>query len=173
MILNFKSKIGFLKKLKMHYIIVTKNQLEKTFTLEDISSVYNQRFDVTINDIVKWKGGTMALGNDNAYITFSKARMKQLNVHLNDEVNVALSRDFSKYGFDVPQEFEEVLLQDFVANQRFENLSLGKRRAIIYLIIQVKSSQKRIEKSIFLMENLKKSPVGKETMRHMLGKEPN
>ncbi|HIP32236.1 MAG TPA: hypothetical protein EYG86_05705, partial [Crocinitomicaceae bacterium] len=76
-----------------------------------------------------------------------------------------------KYGFDVPEEFEELLRQDDIARERFESLSMGKRRSIIYLILQVKSSQKRIEKSIFLLENLKRAPVGKETMRHVLGKQ--
>ena len=169
--LQFKSKIDFLAKLKMHYISVSKELLSKTFTKEDKGSVYNQRFNVTINKQVKWKGGTMALGNELAYITFSKARMKELDVHLNDTVEVELIRDYSMYGFDVPIEFEELLNQDEVAKKHFEELTMGTRRAVIYLVLQVKSSDKRIEKSIFLMENLKRAPIGKVTMRQILGKE--
>lgn len=50
-------------------------------------------------------------------------------------------------------------------------MSKGKRRAIIYLVIQLKSSEKRIDKSLFFIENLKRAPIGKETMRHALGKD--
>jgi len=157
----------------MHHITVTKDLLEMTFDSNEDGTLYNQRYDITIDNQVKWKGGTTALGNETAYIPLSKTRMKQLDVRFNDEVNVTLSKDQSKYGFDVPEEFEEVLRQDDEANFRFEKLSVGKRRAIIYLVIQVKSSQKRIEKSIFFLENLKKSPNGKETMRHLIGKEEN
>jgi len=150
---------------------VQRELLEKTQTSEDKGSVFNQRFEVTINDKIKWKGGTTALGNDSAYIAFSKARMKEINVQPNDEVDVILTRDTSEYGFDVPEEFSEVLEQDNEAKSRFESLTMGKRRATIYLILQVKSSTKKIEKSLSIMENLKRAPVGNITMRHILGKD--
>jgi len=168
---TFTSKIDLLPKLKMYHITIPLEILQQTFTDADTGSIYHQRFEITINDQVSWKGGTLALGNDAAYITFSNPRMKKLHVREGDTVNVLLVRDFSKYGFDVPEEFEELLRQDDIARERFESLSMGKRRSIIYLILQVKSSQKRIEKSIFLLENLKRAPVGKETMRHVLGKQ--
>lgn len=72
---------------------------------------------------------------------------------------------------DVPEEFTELLRQDDHVKERFESLTMGLQRAVIYVVAQLKSSQKRIDKSVFLMENLKKAPVGKETMRHILGKE--
>lgn len=168
---SFTSKIGHLDKLKMHHITVTDAILQSFWTDDDKGSLYNQRFHITINDSVTWQGGSVSLGNNTAYIAFSKARMKQLNVDLNDEVNVQLVRDFSKYGFDVPEEFTEVLNQDNEGRERFGSLTMGTQRAVIYLIIQLKSSQKKIDKTIFFLENLKKAPKGKETMRHVLGKD--
>jgi uncharacterized protein YdeI (YjbR/CyaY-like superfamily) len=82
-----------------------------------------------------------------------------------------LEKDTSEYGFIVPEEFEEVLRQDDHASAVFLALPKGTRRAIIYLVLQIKSSDKRIEKSIFFLDNLKKAPVGKLTMRHILGKD--
>lgn len=105
------------------------------------------------------------------HITVSSDRMKKLKVDLSDTVKLTLERDFSEYGFEVPIELEEVLNQDSIVKQRFDSLSLGKRRATIYLVLQVKSSDKRIEKSIIILENLKRAPIGKETMRHILGKD--
>jgi hypothetical protein len=168
---SFDSKIELLEKLKLRYITVSKEILEKFWTKEDEGSIFNQRFIITLNDSVQWQAGSVSLGNDEAYIAISSERMKKLKVDLGDTVRITLERDFSEYGFAVPIEFEEVMNQDSAGKKRFESLSLGKRRATIYLVLQVKSSDKRIEKSISILENLKRAPIGKETMRHILGKD--
>ena len=153
----------------MSYISVSDDVLQE-FMEEGDQLLYNQRFNVTVNDQITWQGGTVSLGNNTAYITFSKARMKKIGVGLGDTVTVHLEKNRSEYGFEVPEEFEEVLRQDRFANERFNALTKGTRRAVIYIVLQLKSSQKRIEKSIFLMENLKRAPE-KATMRHILGKD--
>lgn len=167
---TFTSLIGHLDKLKMHHITVSEEILQ-SFKGDAKGSIYNQRFHVQVNNGETWQGGTVSLGNKSAYITFSKARMNALDLHFGDKVTVQLILDTSEYGFDVPEEFEELLKQDDMANQRFESLTKGFRRSIIYLVLQLKSSDKRIAKSIFLLENLKRAPIGKETMRHVLGKD--
>lgn len=168
---TFKSRIDRLDRLRLNYLTVSEEILEKFWRPEDTGSVYNQRFIIVVNDQVRWQGGTVVLGGGNAYITFSKARMKEIGVDLGDTVDVTLERDFSKYGFDLPEEFEEVLRQDDEARRRFESLTMGTKRAIIYIVVQLKSSEKRLEKTLFLLENLKRAPAGEETMRHVLGKD--
>jgi len=168
---TFTSKIDLLDKLKLRHITIPKSVLAKFWTEEDKGSMYNQRFVITINNSVKWQAGSVSLGDESAYITLSKERMKELDVDLFDTVNVTLIRDYSEYGFEVPVEFTEVLHQDPEGKKRFESLSIGTRRATIYLVIQVKSSEKRIEKSLSIIENLKRAPTGKITMRHILGKD--
>lgn len=113
----------------------------------------------------------MVLGEGKSYITISKARMKELDVSLEDEITIELKKDNSQFGMDVPVEFQEVLAQDSEANSRFSQLTKGTQRATIYLVNQLKTSEKRIEKSIFLLENLKKAPKNNVTMRHILGKD--
>jgi len=167
---EFKSNIYFLKKLKLHHIVVSEETLD-SFVNEKTKSKFNQRFIITLNNTITWQAGSTSLGDKTAYITISKARMKASNVALNDEVNVRLELDSSKYGFQVPEEFTAVLEQDDMAKTLFEGLSMGKQRAIIYIVIQLKSSDKRIDKTLFLMENLKRAPAGKATMRHVLGKD--
>ncbi len=167
---EFKSKIHYLEKLKLHHIVISDKTLD-TFVNKDNKSKYNQRFKITLNDNVTWQAGSTSLGNQRAYITISKARMKKLDIHLNDEVNVRLELDTSIYGFDIPEEFTAVLDQDDHAKMLFEGMTKGKQRAIIYIVLQLKSRDKRIEKTLFLMENLKRAPVGKATMRNLLGKD--
>lgn len=166
---QFESVVEYLEKLKLHYIPIPKNVLEELGNNK--GSIYNQRVDISVNAIIHWKGGTVALGNEKAYITFSKARMKEANVALGDKVTVQLKPDDSEFGFDVPQEWEAVLEQDPMAKERFLTLKKGLQRATIYLVLQVKSSQGRIDKSLGILENLKRSPIGQTTMRHILGKD--
>lgn len=168
---QFISKIERLDKLKLNHVIVTKPILEMFYNKDVDSSIYNQRFHITVNDSITWRGGSVVLGNSKGYITFSNKRMKEIGVILGDKVTVTLEKDTSEYGFDVPKEWQAALEQDPLAKQRFEALTMGNRRAIIYLIIQFKTVDKRIEKSLFFLENLKRSPQGKTTMRHILGKD--
>ena len=169
--LTFDSKIEHLDKLKLNYITVPKDQLEKSFDKEKDASLYNQRFTIEINKKVSWRGGSVVLGEEKAYITFSKQRMKEAEVDLGDVVAVELEKDNSEYGFDVPQEWIAAIEQDPMAKEMFEELTMGRRRSIIYLVIQYKTVEKRIERSLFFLENLKRSPRGKTTMRHILGKD--
>jgi hypothetical protein len=170
---SFDSEVGYLTKLRMHYFPISLEILSRFQEhYNESSNPYNQRFVISINDQVKWQGGSVALGNGSGYITLSKDRMKKLSVVFGDTIRIVLERDFSEYGFDVPIEFQEVLNQDIIAKRRFDNLSLGFRRSIIYLVLQIKNSDKKIEKSIFFLENLKRSPEEKTTMRDILGK-PN
>lgn len=165
------SRIEKLEKLKLFHLTVHKDVLQSFHKPEDKGSVFNQRFIVRVNDQIEWSGGTVSLGEDQAYITISSSRMKELGVNEGDIVEYTLTRDDSEYGMPVPVEFETVLDQDPEGKRRFEILSKGKRRNIIYLVNQFKTSDKRIEKSLFFIENLKRCPEDKFSMRAVLGKE--
>ncbi|MBO6607003.1 YdeI/OmpD-associated family protein [Psychroserpens sp.] len=89
-------------------------------------------------------------------LMFSKEKQKALGVFMNDYFTMQLFEDQSKYGVDMPEELEAVLLSDHDAYIIFENLTPGKQRSIIYAILRYKSSQTRIDKSLILTENLKR-----------------
>lgn len=169
--ISFDSKIYYLDKLRLHYVIVSEEILLKLRPDNFTGSLYNQRVRIQINGKLGWQGGTVSLGNKCAYITLSLARMKQLSVTLGDNVHVTLKPDNTEFGFDVPVELEEVLRQDSEAKRRFDQLKPGFKRHIIYLIQNYKTSQTRIDKSIFYLENLKRSPEGNTTMRQIYGKD--
>lgn len=168
--MDFVSDIGYLEKLKLFYVRIPKEIL-KSMRSDDDKSKTNQRFKITLNSKITWSGGSVALEEGDAYITVSKARMRELEINLQSKVQVFLEKDNSEFGLEVPEEFIELLSQDFEAHRRFYLLSKGLQRATIYIVNQLKSPDKRIEKSMFLMENLKKSPEKNTTMRHILGKE--
>ncbi len=167
---SFTSIIGFLPKLKMHFVEIPAEVLV-TLNGGALKGRFSQRVIIELNSVESWNAGVVALGEGKGYITVSNKRLKILDLQEEDEVNVKLTIDNSEYGHEFPLELEEVLKQDPVAKQRFAAMSPGKQRTIIYYILQVKSSDKRIERSLLFMENLKRCEPGKETMRALLGKE--
>ena len=90
------------------------------------------------------------------YMMFGKRYQKELGIFPNDYFQLQFFKDESKYGVDMPEEFDAVLLSDYEAFQIFESLTPGKQRGIIYMIIRYKNSQTRIDEAILICENLKK-----------------
>lgn len=87
---------------------------------------------------------------------FGKRNQKRLGVFQNDYFEMQLFEDTSKYGVEMPEELDAVLLSDFEAFQIFESLTPGKQRSIIYTIIRIKNTQSRIDKALNMCENLKR-----------------
>ena len=168
--LHFETSIDHLSSLKLHYLVIPSTVLFKLNGNEE-SGKFNQRLIVKVNDSISWQAGIVALGEGNGYIAISMARMKKLGVERYDTVHVSLTKDNSEYGQEFPAELVEVLAQDLEAEKRFKELTPGKQRTLIYYILQVKSSDKRIERSLLFMKNLKSLLPGKETMRGLFGKE--
>lgn len=92
----------------------------------------------------------------NYKMMFSKQKQKELNLNLTDEFEMQLFEDTSKYGVEMPEELEAVLLSDYEAYKLFESLTKGKQRSIIYGVKRFKGSQNKIDKSLILCENLKR-----------------
>ena len=90
------------------------------------------------------------------YMMFGKRYQKELGLFPNDYFQLQFFEDDSKYGVEMPEELDAVLLSDYEAFQIFESLTDGKKRGIIYAIIRYKNSQTRIDKSILICENLKR-----------------
>lgn len=168
--ISLPSTIEYLTKLKLHYIAIPSNVLLQLNDGEE-KGKFNQRVIIEVNNSINWHGGIVALGEGKGYVAISKARMKELNVQLEDVVQIRISKDTSDYGHEIPIELSEVLNQDPEAKYRFDNMTPGKQRVIIYYVLQVKNSDKRIERSLEFANNLKRSTPGKETMRQLFGKE--
>lgn len=162
--IKFNTTIGQLDYLNTKYLEVPKEVVEQLGTLKI-------RLICTVNDSLSFQCGLMALSEGRAYISINTKRMKQLGVNLYDQVSLALKKDESKYGMDVPEELSELLLQDYEGKRRFDQLTSSMQRYIIYHVSGVKSPHLRLERAIMLIENLKKSVEGKETFRFLLGKD--
>lgn len=100
--------------------------------------------------------GAIQKRNGKHYMMFGKRYQKALGIFPNDYFQLQFFEDDSKYGVDMPEEFDAVLVSDYDAYQIFEGLTPGKQRNLIYAITRYKSSQTRIDKSILICENLKR-----------------
>jgi len=90
------------------------------------------------------------------YMVFGKRYQKELGIFPNDYFQLQFFEDDSKYGVEMPEELDAVLLSDYEAFQIFDSFTSGKKRGIIYMIGRYKVSQTRIDKSLLLCENLKR-----------------
>ena len=162
----YKSKIYKLEHLVgMHYFEVPVDVIEK------LGGKFKMRLLCTINDKLTFQGGVVALGNGNGYISINTTRLKKLGLKFKDEITVSLKKDVSEYGMAMSEELKELLEQDKEGLRRFKILAPGKQRYIIHYVNTVKNSQKRIDRAIMLITNLKKTKEGKESFREMLGLE--
>lgn len=146
----------------MHYLEIP----QETVVL--LGGISNTRLWCGINDNPPFQCGLAPLGEGRAYISINVRRMESSRLAEGDLVRIVLRQDDSAYGMEMPEELREVLNQDPEADRRFHALTPGKQRNIIYYISQVKSEQKRVERSLMLMDNLRKLPEGKETVRALL-----
>lgn len=90
------------------------------------------------------------------YMMFSKRHQKVLGIFPNDYFQMQFFEDDSKYGVEMPEELDAVLLSDHEAFQIFDSFTDGKKRGVIYAILRYKNAQTRIDKSLLICENLKR-----------------
>ena len=88
-------------------------------------------------------------------ISFGIRYQKELGVDRSDFFELQLFEDTTKYGVEMPEEFQVVLDTDEDAHECFKKLTDGKKRSLIYYITRFKSSQTRIEKALIISENMK------------------
>jgi len=100
--------------------------------------------------------GAIQKRNGNYYMMFGKRYQKELGLFPNDLFQLQFFEDTSKYGVEVPEEFEAVMFSDYEAFQIFESLTEGRKRGLIYTIARYKNSQIKIDKTLILCENLKR-----------------
>lgn len=100
--------------------------------------------------------GALQKRHGNYYMMFGKRYQKELGIFPNDYFQLQFFEDDSKYGVEMPEELEAVLLSDYEALQIFDTFTDGKKRGVIYAIARYKNAQTRIDKSLLICENLKR-----------------
>jgi len=125
-------------------------------TMGEIKELNVDRFICTINNTEKIHSGIMSCERYR-YILINKKLLDLLGLRIDSKVSVTLEEDHSRYGMELPQELEEVLLSDTQAEAYFQKLTPGKQRNLIFIVANVKNIQSRINKSLAIAEHLRDS----------------
>lgn len=89
------------------------------------------------------------------FISFGKRYQTDLGLPYGENFKLQVFADDSKYGVEMPEEFAAVLESDWEAFEKFEGLSAGKKRSLIYYNTRFKNVQTKIDKALMISENLK------------------
>ena len=99
--------------------------------------------------------GLMPAGDDVYFINMNKEVRQQYGLEVGSQCEINLEKDTSEFGMPFPEEFLAVLEEDKDGKGWFDKLTPGKKRNLIYIVNKVKDGDKRIEKSIIIVEHLK------------------
>jgi hypothetical protein len=132
----------------MHYILLDKPTADK-FLGHDHQRVICHIGELSFHcAIMPKKGGGY-------FINIGASVCKQLQLKAGDTIKATFSEDLSAYQFEMPAELEEVLHTDEQAASVFQQLTPSNQRGLIYLVLQVKSTEKRIERALRIAHKIK------------------
>lgn len=133
----------------MHYIILDQE------TLDQFAKSANNRVLCKINNQIEFHCAIISKKEGGGFIYIGSKIRKELKINAGSKVTAVFKADNSKYQFEMPEELEEVLKTDLDAHTKFHSLTAGNQRSLIYLVMQVKSSEKRIERALKIAEKIK------------------
>lgn len=116
-----------------------------------------KRLVCRLNTSLEFQCAIMPAGDGVFFINLNKKIRDSLKLKEGGRVHVELNEDTSEYGLPIPDELKEVLIQDEEGHRLFHALTPGKQRNLIYIAGQVKNSDLRIQKSMVMLEHLKKN----------------
>jgi hypothetical protein len=159
--LSFLARIRVVSSFNTHFFEVPAKHVKALggFGTRVVCRVGKLKFQAAI------QGAGAGLGS----IWLNKARLTELGAKVGARLKISLEVDKSEFGMEMPEELEELLRQDEEGNRRFRALTKGKQRNIIHYVSGVKNPDKRLDRAIFLLQNLKGLPEGKESVRGIFG----
>jgi hypothetical protein len=133
----------------MHYIMLDKK------SIATLTKGNNKRAICKLNNEVEFHCALMPKKEGGHFINVGQTICKKLKIKEGSKVSATFTIDKTEYQFEMPEELKEVLDTDFEADNIFHSLTEGNQRGLIYLVSQVKSSEKKIERALKIAEKIK------------------
>jgi Bacteriocin-protection, YdeI or OmpD-Associated/Domain of unknown function (DUF1905) len=133
----------------MHYIMLDRK------TVLALTKNNNKRAICRLNEELEFHCAIVPKKEGGHFINIGLTICKKLKIKEGSKVSAAFSFDKTEYQFKMPEELKEVLDTDQEANKIFHSLTKGNQRGVIYLVTQVKSGDKKIERALKIAERLK------------------
>lgn len=115
----------------------------------------HRRIVCELNGVAQYQCAMLPFGRGTLVVSVNKSLRDKLGLQLGSRLNVVLRKDVSEYGLPVPDEFHAVLAQDKEGTNLFHSLTRGRQRTLLYIIGHVKDSDKRIVRSLTVVNHLK------------------
>ncbi len=122
---------------------------------EHFLSLDNKRVRCSLNGTAPFPCALMPSGEGYYFININKELRETLRLQPGSPISVSLEKDDSKYGLPMPEEMEELLLQDPIGDQLFHALSPGKQRSLLYIVGKPKRPETRLKKALVVVGHLK------------------
>lgn len=133
----------------MHFLMLDRK------TVLALTKNNNKRAICKLNDKVEFHCAIMPKKEGGHFINVGLTICKKLNIKEGSKVSATFCIDTTEYQFNMPEELKEVLNTDLEANEIFHSLTEGNQRGLIYLVEQVKTSDKKIERALKIAAQLK------------------
>jgi hypothetical protein len=133
----------------MRYIMLDKK------TITAITKGGNKRAICKLNEAVEFHCALMPKKEGGYFVIIGSTICKKLKLKEGSKISATFIIDKTDYQFDMPEELKEVLNSDKEGNKLFHALTEGNQRGLIYLVTQIKSVDKRIERALKIMERIK------------------
>jgi hypothetical protein len=115
----------------------------------------DKRVVCTLNGVTEYQCALVPRGDGTFLITVNKKIRDQHKLKAGSPVDIVLVKDSSEYGLPMPEEMAELLKQDPEGDRLLHALTPGKIRTLLYIVGNVKSSDKRLGRAIAILEHLK------------------
>ncbi len=147
----FDSILTRFEKANREYYIAVPDEVAAIF----VTGRKPVRMRCIINDTVKFQCAIRPIAYGGFYINVSASLRQEGQLVLGQKVSVAVIKDDSEYGRDIPEELLELLSQDEEGRRCFENILPSNQRGIIHYVASAKSVQVRVDRALKMINRLK------------------
>lgn len=120
------------------------------------------RFICTLDKKLVFQCGLNHLGDGNFFVILSSKNLKTIGKNSGDTIQFELKEDPDPLGVKLPEVLEALLEQEEDFKTRFDQLSLGKKRSVIYAVSKIKDVDKQIVNARKLVVDVQKPRKRKE-----------
>lgn len=147
----FKDKqiVRQLEKSKGGYFFLIIN----SETVEQLTRKKQTRLICRLDGKISFQCGLNHYGDGNFFIIISSKNMKAINKNHGDTIYFEISEDPNPLGAEIPETVQILLEQDAVLKEKFDLLTDGKKRSILFQVNKIRDIDKQVIKAIGLINN--------------------
>lgn len=145
---KFSDTIQQLEKKRggYYYIRIDRNWVDQ------LSRKNKTRLICKIDGKVEYQCGLNHLGDGNFFIILAGKYLKTLGKTIGDHIEMQILEDPNPLGVEIPDVILILMEEDDVIKEKFNNLTDGKKRALIFSIIKIKNIDIQVKKILKYLE---------------------